>query len=103
MHAQRHADGNGMLEIQRSDQGLELELTGEWRALRFKQIDDALLALDVAGARRVEISTARLETLDLSGAWRLREFIRQTHAAGAEVVFKGTPPDQLRLVDQTLK
>jgi phospholipid/cholesterol/gamma-HCH transport system permease protein len=41
--------------------------------------------------------------LDLSGAWRLREFIRQARAAGAEVTFAGTPPDQLRLVDQTLE
>jgi len=41
--------------------------------------------------------------LDLSGAWRLHEFIKCTEAAGVEVTFKGAPPDQLRLVDQTLK
>jgi phospholipid/cholesterol/gamma-HCH transport system permease protein len=92
-----------MLEVQRSNEGLELELTGEWRALRFGEIDAALAALDLTGARRVEISTTRLEVLDLSGAWRLHEFIRQVHAAGTEVAFKGAPPDQLRLVDQTLK
>jgi phospholipid/cholesterol/gamma-HCH transport system permease protein len=101
--AQRYASGNGILEVQRSDEGLELELTGEWRALRFGEIDAALAALDLTGARRVEISTTRLEVLDLSGAWRLHEFIRKVHAAGTEVAFKGEPPDQLRLVDQTLK
>jgi phospholipid/cholesterol/gamma-HCH transport system permease protein len=95
--------GNGMLEVRRSDQGLDLELTGEWRALRFAEIDAALAALDLVGVRRVEISTARLEVLDLSGAWRLHQFISCTHAAGTEVAFKGTPPDQLRLVDKTLK
>jgi phospholipid/cholesterol/gamma-HCH transport system permease protein len=92
-----------MLDIRRSDQGLELELTGEWRALRFGAIDTALTTLDLGGARRVEISTDRLEVLDLSGAWRLHEFIKCTEAVGVEVTFKGEPPDQLRLVDQTLK
>jgi phospholipid/cholesterol/gamma-HCH transport system permease protein len=92
-----------MLEVRRSDQGLELELTGEWRALRIGAIDAALAALDLAGARHVEISTDHLDVLDLTGAWRLHEFIRQAQAAGTKIEFKGDPPDQLRLVDQTLK
>ncbi len=99
----QHASANGMLEIRRSGQGLELELTGEWRALRFAAIDAALTPLDLGGVRRVEISTARLQALDLSGAWRLHEFIKQAQAAGTEVAFQGPPPDQLRLVDQTLR
>lgn len=99
----READGKGMLEVRRSDEGLELELTGEWRALQFGAIEAALAALDLAGARRIEISTARLEVLDLTGAWRLHEFIQQAQAAGSQVEFKGAPPDQLRLVDRTLK
>jgi phospholipid/cholesterol/gamma-HCH transport system permease protein len=92
-----------MLEVQHSNEGLELELTGEWRALRFNDIDDALTGVNLAGARRIEISTGRLDVLDLSGAWRLREFIKQAEAAGADVTFRGTPPDPLRLVEQTLK
>ncbi len=92
-----------MLAARRSDRGLELELTGEWRALRFAELDAALSALDLAGAQRVEISTAHLQALDLSGAWRLRQFINKLHAAGVEVVFREPPPDQLRLVDRTLK
>ncbi|MDB6043406.1 MAG: hypothetical protein JWM63_1957 [Gammaproteobacteria bacterium] len=103
VRAQRQAAGNGLLEARRTDQGLELDLTGQWRTLAFTQIDAALAGLDLKGARRVEISTERLEALDLSGAWRLREFIKRTRAAGAEVSFRGTPPDQLRLVDETLK
>jgi phospholipid/cholesterol/gamma-HCH transport system permease protein len=103
MRAQRHVTGEGMLEAWRSDEALELELTGEWRALRFDEIDAAFAILDLAGVRRIRISTARLSALDLSGAWRLHDFIKQARAAGAEVVFTGTPPDQLRLVDQTLQ
>jgi phospholipid/cholesterol/gamma-HCH transport system permease protein len=92
-----------MFEVRRTDQALELELTGQWRALQFAQIDSALAALDLDGSRAVMISTERLEALDLTGAWRLREFIKRTRAAGIEVTFRGTPPDQLRLVDETLK
>lgn len=92
-----------MLEVRRSDEGLELELTGEWRALRFSEIDRALATVDLTSTQRVEISTERLKVLDLTGAWRLHEFIRQAQSHGAEVAFKGTPPDQLRLVDQTLR
>jgi phospholipid/cholesterol/gamma-HCH transport system permease protein len=100
---QRHATDTGMLEVQRSDRGLELELVGEWRALRFPELDAALGALDLAGTRRIEISTARLKALDLSGAWRLHEFVNEMRCTGTEVVFKETPPDQLRLVEQTLR
>jgi phospholipid/cholesterol/gamma-HCH transport system permease protein len=92
-----------MLETRRSADALELELTGEWRALCFDEIDAALTSVDLDGAQRIRISTARLAVLDLSGAWRLHEFIRTARTAGAEVVFEGTPPDQLRLVDQTLR
>jgi phospholipid/cholesterol/gamma-HCH transport system permease protein len=103
MLAPRQATGAGMLDARRSEAGLELDLTGEWRALRLADIEAALTALDWSGAQRIRISTARLAALDLSGAWRLREFIKQARRAGAEVVFAGTPPDQLRLVDQTLQ
>ena len=99
----READGKGMLEVRRSDEGLELELTGEWRALKFGAIDAALASVDLAGAHHIEISTARLEVLDLSGAWCLHEFVKRVQAGGTQVAFKGTPPDQLRLVEQTLK
>jgi phospholipid/cholesterol/gamma-HCH transport system permease protein len=92
-----------MLEVHRSGQAMELELIGEWRALRFAAIEAALAPVDLAGVRRVEISTARLQVLDLSGAWRLHEFIKQAQACGTEVAFRGAPPDQLRLVDQTLR
>ena len=91
------------VEVRRTESGLALDLTGEWRALSFAQIDTALAAVDLAGASRVEIATDKLAALDLTGAWRLREFVRQARHLGAEVTFAGTPPDQLRLVEATLQ
>jgi len=92
-----------VLEVRSTEHGLALDLTGEWRALAYRQIDTALAAVDLAGARRIEIATGRLAALDLTGAWRLREFVRHARNLGAEVAFAGTPPDQLRLVEETLR
>jgi len=92
-----------LVEVRRSEQGLEIDLTGEWRALELAQIDAALSEIDLTQARRVSIGTKSLTSLDLSGAWRLREFLQQARDSGAQVEFLGPPPDQLRLVDSTLK
>jgi phospholipid/cholesterol/gamma-HCH transport system permease protein len=92
-----------LVEVRRTDQGLDIDLTGEWRALQLTQIDVELAGVDLSNAPRVSIGTQSLTSLDLSGAWRLREFVKKAHAAGAEVAFKAGPPDQLRLIDSTLK
>jgi phospholipid/cholesterol/gamma-HCH transport system permease protein len=96
-------DHGGFLEVQRSEGALSLELTGEWRALRFVEIDAALATVDLMGVRRIQISADRLEALDLTGAWRLHEFIRVARCMPILVDFKGEPPDQLRLVDKTME
>jgi phospholipid/cholesterol/gamma-HCH transport system permease protein len=92
-----------LVEGRRTEQSLELDLTGEWRVLQFGQVDAALAAVDLARTPRVVISTERLDALDLSDAWRLREFLKRAREAGVEVTFRGTPPDQLRLIDETLR
>ncbi len=91
------------MEMHRTERGLALNLTGEWRALAYGKIDAALAAVDLSGSRRLEIATDRLAGLDLTGAWRLREFVLQARHAGVQVAFAGTPPDQLRLVEETLR
>ena len=92
-----------LVEVRRSEQGLEIDLTGEWRALELAQIDAALAGVDLANARHVSIGTKSLIALDLSGAWRLREFLQRARDSGASVDFRGPAPDQLRLIDSTLK
>jgi phospholipid/cholesterol/gamma-HCH transport system permease protein len=92
-----------LVEVRRSDQSLEIELNGEWRVLQLAQIDTALAAVELAGTRRAVIITRGLTALDLSGAWRLREFVRQARDSGIDVQFQDAPPDQLRLIDTTLQ
>jgi phospholipid/cholesterol/gamma-HCH transport system permease protein len=90
------------VEAARTGTQVELGLTGEWRALQVASLQAELAQVDLTGVRDLRIGTARLTALDLTGAWELREFVRRARAAGVEVDFAGTPPDQLRLVDQTL-
>ncbi|MGH8288001.1 MAG: MlaE family ABC transporter permease [Steroidobacteraceae bacterium] len=92
-----------LVEVRTTERGLALDLTGEWRALAYRQIDAALSAVDLSRASHIEIATDRLAALDLTGAWRLREFVQRARLGGLEIAFIGTPPDQLRLVEETLR
>ncbi len=91
------------LEVRRSEQDLEIDLAGEWRALELERIDAAFAGIDLSNVRRISVGTEGLKALDLSGAWRLRDFLQQAREAGTEVSFRGAPPDQLRLVECTLQ
>jgi phospholipid/cholesterol/gamma-HCH transport system permease protein len=91
------------LEVRRTAQGLTLELSGEWGVQELPTLERQLEAIDLAGARALQIDAGELTRLDLSPAWALRDFIRRGRDAGAAVSFRGTAPDQLRLLDETLK
>jgi phospholipid/cholesterol/gamma-HCH transport system permease protein len=91
-----------VVEVRRAEHGLEVELTGEWRVIELPQIEAALAQIDLPVAGHILIGTERLRVLDLSSAWLLREFIASARGAGTTVDFRGAPPDQLRLIDQTL-
>src|SRR5215472_4813162 len=91
------------VEVRRTNAGLELDLTGEWGIREFGDLDAQLHALDLQGAGQVRIDTTGITSLELSGAWALHEFVERARTAGVSVAFRGQPPDQLRLLDKTLK
>lgn len=91
------------VEVRRTAAGLDLALTGEWSVREIAALEAALAAVDVSAGPRLEIDAARVTRLDLSGAWVLRAFLRRAQRAGAQVAFRGAPPDALRLVDETLR
>ncbi|HTX24213.1 MAG TPA: MlaE family lipid ABC transporter permease subunit [Steroidobacteraceae bacterium] len=90
------------LTARRSAGSLELDLIGPWRISHFADINRELSQTEVAGADEIVISTERLEALDLSSSWILREFLSHARECGAQIRFRGPPPDQLRLVDSQL-
>lgn len=90
------------VNARRSAGAVELELTGLWRVSHFSDIDRELSQADVEGARAITIDTHRLEALDLSSGWRLREFIEQARRAGATIAWSGAPPEQLELIEASL-
>jgi phospholipid/cholesterol/gamma-HCH transport system permease protein len=91
------------VEVRRTAAELQLGLTGEW-GIREVEADRAqLAAIDLAAVREVKVSTRGIDSLELSGAWALREFLQRARTAGVTVSFEGTPPDQLRLLDETLR
>jgi phospholipid/cholesterol/gamma-HCH transport system permease protein len=91
------------VEVRRTAAGVQLDLTGEWGLPEVEAARAQLAAVDLGAVREVEVSTRGVESLDLSGAWVLREFVQRARTAGAEVSFQDAPPDQLRLIDETLK
>jgi phospholipid/cholesterol/gamma-HCH transport system permease protein len=90
-------------DVQRTADGLQLTLTGDWGCRQFAALEAQLDAIDLSAARQVRINAQPLGTLDLSGAWALRQFIARARSVGAEVSFAGRAPEQLRLLDETLE
>jgi anti-anti-sigma regulatory factor len=80
------------VEVRRTPDTLQLELTGEWGARQFTAIQSQLAAVDLTGAHRVLIASDALEVLELSAAWALREFVQRARTAGIEVAFRGQRP-----------
>jgi phospholipid/cholesterol/gamma-HCH transport system permease protein len=91
------------VEVRRTANGLQLDLTGEWGLAELEAARTQLAAIDLKGVRELEVSTHGLASLDLSGAWALRQFLQGARTAGVEVSFQGGEPDQLRLIDESLK
>ncbi|MBK6596919.1 MAG: ABC transporter permease [Proteobacteria bacterium] len=88
--------------IERSATGLELTLTGAWRAVNLPAIDAELSGIDWDGATLLSVSTREAELLDLSGAWRLRKLLQQVAAAGTRIEWRTPEPELLHLVEKTL-
>lgn len=86
----------------RGAEGLDLELTGDWRIDALGDLERDLDAVELAGERRVRVSTARLTALDLSAASRLQAFVERVRKSGAEVRFAEGAPRQLQLLERTL-
>src|ERR1700685_3600249 len=87
------------LTARRAADELSLQLSGQWHALRFADIEAELGRLDMAGLRQLNIAAAQAQ-LDLTGAWLLRDFLDRARAAGVAVQIQGNEPSALALVER---
>ena len=85
----------------RTDQELQLQLSGAWRIAALEQIENELAAVALDGGHHVSIVTKGLTSLDLSAAWAMREFAQRAQANGALVTFADGEPEQLQLIART--
>jgi phospholipid/cholesterol/gamma-HCH transport system permease protein len=90
------------LSLQRDGDSLQVELAGNWRGKELPAIDAELAAQSLSGARTVIVTIPESVSLDLAGAWTLREWLKTAERGGAEVRFDGATPGQLELIESTL-
>lgn len=84
------------------ERGLELRLSGDWRAANIAAIRAELAQLDLAASTTVLIDAGAAD-LDLGGAWALNAYVGELARRDIKVDFQGAPPDSLRLVQQALR
>jgi phospholipid/cholesterol/gamma-HCH transport system permease protein len=81
---------------------LTLALRGNWRAATVGAIETELAAVGLDGVSRLTVDPQHLDSLDISGAWLMRDFARRAAAAGVVVDYTGGMPEPVRLVEATL-
>ena len=90
------------LHAERNGDVLEVELSGRWLGAELPAIDAELAGFSLAGARSMRLQVPGSVTMDLAGAWRLREWLKAADEAGVSHEFAGQEPGQLALIDATL-
>jgi phospholipid/cholesterol/gamma-HCH transport system permease protein len=90
-----------LVRASREADRVDIELRGDWHARQFGELEGQLDAIDLAGARQLQISATEAR-VDMTSAWLLRDFLRRARASGVSAQFAGAPPPMLQLVDRTL-
>lgn len=89
-----------LLETARTGDALTVRLSGAWRIENVSAIEAALAQLPQEGARRIVVDARSLESLDLSGAWLLRERLQAVQNEGGRIEFTGEPPSQFAFLEE---
>jgi phospholipid/cholesterol/gamma-HCH transport system permease protein len=89
-----------LLEQARTGDALTVRLNGTWRIENIVAIEAALAQLSQEGTRRLVVDTRSLESLDLSGAWLLRERLQALQGEGGRIEFAGEPPSQFAFLEE---
>lgn len=90
------------LSAERTDRGLDIRLTGEWRASALPALLRAVDAVEFGDAREVRVTSERVESIDSSGAWAVRRLVQRAETAGVDVRVEGRAGELVELIDTSL-
>ncbi len=90
-----------LFESERSGDGLTLRLRGGWCIDHLREIESSLAQLSDQG-RHIKLDFSGIETLDLSGAWLLRNWLERAKSAGGHFEVVGERPSHFAFLDELL-
>nr|WP_298716701.1 MlaE family lipid ABC transporter permease subunit [uncultured Steroidobacter sp.] len=91
-----------LFESERSGDGLTLRLRGGWCIDNLREIESSLAQLSEQ-SRHVRLDFGGIETLDLSGAWLLRNWLERARSAGGRIEVVGERPAHFAFLDELLE
>ncbi|MDY6946248.1 MAG: MlaE family lipid ABC transporter permease subunit [Pseudomonadota bacterium] len=91
-----------LFEEEGSGDDSTLRLRGAWCIDNLSEMEQALAQLS-AGRRHTRLDFSGIETLDLSGAWLLRNWLEGGKAGGARLTVVGTRPQHFAFLDELLE
>jgi phospholipid/cholesterol/gamma-HCH transport system permease protein len=91
-----------LFESERAGDGLTLRLRGGWCIDNLPEIESSLGQLSEQG-QRVKLDFSGIETLDLSGAWLLRNWLERARSAGCRFEVVGERPAHFAFLDELLQ
>lgn len=91
-----------LFEEERSGEQSTLRLRGAWCIDNLSEMENALARV-AAGRVNFRIDFSGIETLDLSGAWLLRDWVERSQSAGASMTVVGERPPHFAFLDELLE
>lgn len=85
---------------------MTLRLRGAWCIENLREIETALAQLSAdrqSDHQQVTVDYDGIETLDLSGAWLLRNWLEHATSSGGKVQVTGEPPAHFAFIDELLE
>ncbi len=96
-----------LFEAERSGDGLTLRLRGAWCIENLREIEAALAQLSAdrqpGNDGRVVVDYGGIETLDLSGAWLLRNWLERAKSSGGRIELTGEPPAHFAFIEELME
>lgn len=89
-----------LLQSETSGDTTTLRLSGRWSIDNIAEVEASLAGFDAAGAQHIVLDCAKLEALDLSGAWLLRKRFEQASADGGKIEFAGKAPAHFHFIEE---